>query len=418
MTARNKAKEPPLFRALPWQIPAWRDTSPVLLLVGGAGSGKSRLAAEKLHAIALKYPGVTLLMVRKTRESMTNSTVLFMERTVIGRNNAVRHYPSKSRFEYSNGSIIAYGGLADEKQRESIRSIGAEGGLDGLWIEEANRLQESDYNELLARLRGSRAGFLQAILTTNPDAPGHWIKRRLIDGREAAVYSSLVSDNPYNPETYTNTLRLLTGVQRARLLEGKWLQAEGVVYDNFDLNNISYDADYNPAWDIIWGVDDGYAVGAGIGSASYHPRVILFMQITPRGGLNVFDEYSATGELADVSVARALERGYAIPSIAWVDSSAQELQHRLWNAGIQTANATHPVVEGIRNVRRMIGDGQGERLIHIHPRCSGLIREMGTYRYAEGFASIGGEPKPLKQDDHFLDALRYAAWHLRYEERK
>ena len=411
-------EQPPLFRALPWQIPAWRDTSQVLLLVGGAGSGKSRLAAEKMHAIALKYPGVTLLMVRKTRESMTNSTVLFMERTVIGRNTSVRHFPSKSRFEYPNGSILAYGGLADDKQRESIRSIGAEGGLDGLWIEEANRLQETDYNELLARLRGSRAAFRQAILTTNPDAPEHWIKRRLIDGGEASVYTSLATDNIYNPPGYIDTLRLLTGVQRARLLEGKWLQAEGVVYDNFDLANITIEADYNPNWDVIWGVDDGYAVGAGVGSASYHPRVILFMQITPRGGVNVFDEYAATGELADVSIQRAIEKGYALPSLAWVDSSAQELQHRLWNAGIQTANATHPVIEGIRNVRRMVGDGQGERLIHVHPRCAGLIREFGTYRYADGHVSINGEPKPLKQDDHFLDALRYACWHLRYEERE
>ena len=38
------------YRPLPWQVEPWRDKSPVLLLAGPAGTGKSRLAAEKMHA--------------------------------------------------------------------------------------------------------------------------------------------------------------------------------------------------------------------------------------------------------------------------------------------------------------------------------------------------------------------------------
>jgi hypothetical protein len=101
------------FQPLPWQIAPWRDQSPVLLLTGSAGGGKSRLAAEKLHGFCLRYPGAMALAMRKIRQSMTNSTVLFIERSVIGRDPRVNHYPSKLRFEYDNGSILAYGGMAN-----------------------------------------------------------------------------------------------------------------------------------------------------------------------------------------------------------------------------------------------------------------------------------------------------------------
>jgi glutaryl-CoA dehydrogenase len=48
-------------------------------------------------------------------------------------------------------------------------------------MEEANRFTEDDFNEILARLRGTAAPWRQVMLTTNPGAPTHWIKRRLID---------------------------------------------------------------------------------------------------------------------------------------------------------------------------------------------------------------------------------------------
>ena len=114
-----------VYRPLPWQIAPWRDRVAVLLLTGSAGAGKSRLAGEKLHAYLKKYPGATGVMLRKNRTAMTNSTVLFMERTVIGADPDVQHLSSKHRFEYRNGSILAYGGMADDEQREQIRSIGA-----------------------------------------------------------------------------------------------------------------------------------------------------------------------------------------------------------------------------------------------------------------------------------------------------
>jgi phage terminase large subunit len=404
------------YDPLPWHDPVLADKSLKILCTGSAGGGKSRVLAEKAHAFCMKYPNAMALAVRKTRQSMVNSTVLFIERTVIGRDPNVVHVPSKNRFEYDNGSILAYGGMADEEQRESIRSIGLDAGVDFIWMEEANKFLESDFNELLGRLRGKAAPWRQIALSTNPDAQTHWIKRRLIDGLEAHVYYSSAADNPHNPPDYLSILESMTGLQRQRLYEGKWVQAEGVIYDNWALENIAPDADYNPAYGAIyWGMDDGYVYGGGPGTASYHPRVVILAQITPVGGLNVFAEYYRTLELAETTITNVRAMGYPDPDIVYVDSSAAELRGRLSGVGLMNVGATHVVSEGIKTLRRMICDGNGQRLFRVHPRCANLIRELQTYRYSDSTAGVNaGEPKPEKTEDHGPDSARYLAYSLRH----
>lgn len=386
------------FNPLPWQVPAWRDTSAVVVYTGSAGGGKSRLAAEKLHGYCLRYAGAMAMVLRKERVTLTNSILPLLEREVIGDDPRIRHAQSKHRYEYANGSMLIYGGMADDEQRENVRSMA----LDIVWMEEATRFTEQDYNELLARMRGNAANWRQIVLTTNPDAPTHWIKRRLIDGLEAHVYTSAAGDNPHNPEQYALALGAMTGIQRQRLLEGKWTQAEGVIYDNWTHENITLAADFNPDYGAVyWGVDDGYVYGGGPGTLSYHPRVILMAQITPVGGLNVFAEYYRTLELPEASISAAMGYGYPAPELAYVDSSAAELRARFSTLGIMNAGATHPVGEGIKNLRRFICDGNGQRLLKVHPRCENLIRELQTYRYSDSTAGVvAGEPKPEKLDDH------------------
>lgn len=194
-----------IFRPLPWQLAPLLDTSSVMLLTGSAGGGKSRIAAEKVHAYLMKYPGTMGLMMRKQRQSMTNSTVLFYDRTVVGADPRVKHYPSKFRFEYDNGSILAYGGMDGDEQKEQIRSIGTQGGIHIAWLEEANRFTEEDFNEILARMRGTGVDWRQVILSTNPDAPTHWIYRRLIVQKEATTFYSSAIHNTYNPDSCENS---------------------------------------------------------------------------------------------------------------------------------------------------------------------------------------------------------------------
>jgi len=118
-----------VFKPLPWQVAPWRDKSPVMLLTGSAGGGKSHLAMEKINGFCLRYPGAFALLVRKVKTSMTSGSTLFFEDEVALSQvesylTGARHFPSKSRFEYTNGSMVAYVGMENKEQLQRIRSIG------------------------------------------------------------------------------------------------------------------------------------------------------------------------------------------------------------------------------------------------------------------------------------------------------
>ncbi len=406
-----------------WHNPEFEPNDPrsgitdqLLLLTGAAGGGKSRVGLELLHRYMSYYPGATGIMLRKKAVDAGISLVPFLKHTVIPESNSKAVVKLSGRyFDYPNDSILYWRGMKDDDQREAVRSIGQRGGVDIILIEEANAFSWLDFQELLARLRGTAGDFRQVILMTNPDAPTHWINEKLILGGLATVVYSGAQDNAKNSPEYIKTLSLLTGVMKDRLVDGLWVMAEGVIYDNFAPEyNVTDDAEYDPAREVIWGVDDGYAAGGGPGSANYRPRVILPGQVTAQGGIDIFNEYYATQELSERSVDNVLDWSYKEPDVAYVDSAAAELKGRIWDRGILSVGATHKVQEGIKNVRRLICDGQDVRLLRIHPRCVNLIRELQSYRYDDNSkVATVGEQKAKKIDDHGPDCLRYMTWHLR-----
>lgn len=406
------------FDPLPWQIKPWRDTSSTLLLTGSAGGGKSRMAAEKLHGYLKRYPGAMGVMLRKTRESMTNSTVLFMERSVIGDDPQVVHRISKGRFEYSNGSILAYGGMADEKQREQIRSIGAEGAVDILWMEEANKFIEDDFNEVMPRMRGRAAPWRQVILTTNPDAPTHWIYKRLIEGREASTYYSGALDNPYNPPEYLDTLGKLTGVLGLRLRDGKWVQAEGAVYEEFDPGlHIIEPFDIPADWRRMRSIDFGYT----------NPFVCQWWAIDNDGRMYLYRELYYSQRIVEDHARRIVELSQAERIEASVSDHDAEDRATLETYGVRTLPATKDISPGIQAVSarlRTAGDARprlfifNNALVEMDIKLEDKKRPHCTEAEFPGYVwpkSSDGKPVkevPVKENDHGMDAMRYAAMYL------
>lgn len=389
-----------------------------MLLTGGAGAGRSRIAAEKIHAFCLHYPGTTALVTRKVKTSMSGGTILFYRRKVIGADPHVQWIDSpKNRFEYRNGSILQFIGLLDESARENLKSIGQDGAVDIVDMVEATQFDEEDFNAMLARMRGKAAPWRQIILECNPDAPTHWIKRRLIDGGEASVYHASAQDNPYNPADYQESLARLTGVDKLRLVDGLWVQASGLVYDVWSDGpadgNVTEAAEYVPdGGTVLLAVDDGY-VGErdknGNFTAQSHPRVFLWCQQRPNGQLCVFAESYAVKTMSEQHLADVLAMGYPAPDFAAVDRSAAELRARLHEAGIYTRKGPPSVEESIKELRRWIApDENGVRRFLVHPRCKHLRSEFASYRYD------AQTEKPVKEFDHSCDAARYLCWALRF----
>jgi len=440
------------------QVPFLASPADEALFGGAAGPGKSDcLLMEALRQIW--HPLYTAVIFRRTYKMLKGADGLW-ER-------ARRWYPlygatsneSDMAWTFPSGAKIYFSHL----QHESDVGIYQGWQICFLAFDELTEFFENHnvYTYLLARNRVPHGSGLRAYTrsATNPGMVGHeWVKNRFVtrgivnrvgyfatvddkdievdknhpQARSRAFYPATIIDDPYHDSEYLKILKNTPdAVRRAQLLEGDWdaEYRDNLVYANWstgEAGNISELAEYKPDLPVIWGVDDGYAEGQGRGTKSYHPRVILLMQRTPIGGLDVFAEYVETGVASYDTTVEAVESwSYRPPSEIYVDSSAAMFRGALWNRGYQTVSATHKVVEGIRNVRRMIGgpvtDKDGNvtsilpRLIRVHPRCQYTIWEISKYENDPNLKAPTGELVPKKLNDHTMDALRYAAWSMRYE---
>lgn len=117
---------------------------------------------------------------------------------------------------------------------------------DFIYPQEAIELNEEDWEALTTRLRNGRVPYQQIVADTNPSHPRHWLKLRCDAGR-CKLINTTHEDNPvlfdqgrkqYTPfgESYLGKLDNLTGARKLRLRYGRWVQAEGAIYEEWDAN--------------------------------------------------------------------------------------------------------------------------------------------------------------------------------------
>lgn len=406
---------------------------PELLISGPAGTGKSRACLEKLHAAARRHKRFRGLIVRKTRESLSESALFTYEEHVLGALHPMVVDGPQRRFRqvyrYSNGARVVVGGMDKPSKIMSTE-------FDMIYVQEATELDEVDWLALSTRLRNHAIAHQQLIADCNPDAPLHWLYLRCQTGHTRLLHSQH-EDNPvlWDGEQWTKegvfyldildrlgyidpTTGERTGAEYDRLRWGKWVQATGLIYgvwsDGPVDGNVTEAAEYEPdAGPVYWAVDDGYVgkldAKSSLYTADSHPRVFLLVQQRHDGTLCLFAEHYAVETQPEDQLADVLSLPYPPPEYAAVDKSAATLRGRLHNAGIYTRNGPSDVEESIKEFRRALAlDKNGRRRFLVHPLCRHFRAEMASYRRdANG--------KIVKAFDHGPDAGRYLVWTKRYE---
>src|SRR5258708_3850911 len=84
----------------------WTRRDDEVILSGPAGTGKSRACLEKVHACCLRWPGCRWLIVRKTRESLTESGLVTFEEKVLPENSPIAagaQRRMRQAYHYPNG---------------------------------------------------------------------------------------------------------------------------------------------------------------------------------------------------------------------------------------------------------------------------------------------------------------------------
>lgn len=201
-----------------------------ILLEGPAGTGKTRGILEKIYMLASDYPGSRYLICRKARSTMPESVLVTLERDVFPQNHeAMQRRVSRTHrhaYVFANGSEIIVGGLDDISKTFSSE-------YDLICVFEAIEASENDWEFLQRSLRSNVLPWQQIIADTNPGAAFHWLNQRANTTRMTRL-KAVFEDNPTITEDYLLKLRNLTGIRRKRLYEGKWVSAEGQIWENFD----------------------------------------------------------------------------------------------------------------------------------------------------------------------------------------
>ena len=212
--------------------------APEVLICGPSGTGKSRACLEKINALCELHPGIRVLMVRKTRKSLSESVLAELERKVLPPSSPLlsgADRQHRSKYAYPNGSEVILAGLDDVSRIMSSQ-------FDVVYVAEATEITEHDLEILVSRLRNNalrdkKTGqpWHQVICDCNPCFPSHWLKKRC-DREQMTYIESRHEDNPACTPDYLERLRQLSGVRRKRLYSGLWVAAEGAVYSEWDRN--------------------------------------------------------------------------------------------------------------------------------------------------------------------------------------
>jgi phage terminase large subunit len=392
-----------------------------IVLSGPAGTGKSRAVLRKLHTLAWRYPRSRLLIVRKVRVDLVESTLVTYERDILSVDNPICSSIKRTHrqvYRYPNGSEVAVGGMD-----RPGKMLSAE--YDFIFAGEASQFTRNDWEIFTSRLRSGVMPYQQLIGDTNPDSPKHWI-RQMADAGDLTLLETTHRDNPryWDAAAHDWTARgrdyvlgklaKLTGLRRARYYEGKWVQAEGAVYDTFDERVHVIDRFPIPSsWRWVISIDFGYV----------NPFVCQFWALDNDDRMYLVHEIYYSHRLVAQHAAQIAsllqgKRVLAIPADHDAEDRATLAAH-----GVHTTPARKDIRSGIQLVQARLNaqaddkprlfifrDALEERdpaLASAASPCS-TLEEMPAYIWQPTADGKTGKETPVDKDNHGMDAMRYA----------
>ena len=379
----------------------WTDTSPCGNCDGVIADGAVR--SGKTLCMSLSFIMWAMHSFTETNFALCGKTVNSLKRNVIypllpilkNRGFDIREKMTEGVIEISSKNntnhFYMFGG-GDESAREKIQGIT----LGGVLFDEAALLVESFVNHAVARcsVKGSKFWF-----NCNPEGPNHWFKKNWIDAEKNLLYLHFTMDDnlSLSEDVKNRYRRIYTGVFYNRFILGQWIAADGIIYDMFgkdnlyDDENLSYEKyfvsiDYgtqNPCVYILWGLNNGiwYAI-----KEYYYSGRDKGVQKTDSAYADDLQEF-----LCDIN-----------PVAIIVDPSASSFIAEIKSRGYRVKKAKNDVIDGIRTVGAMLS----KKEIFFQSNMEHTLEEFSMYVWDKTSVDKG-EDKPLKENDHTMDAIRY-----------
>lgn len=194
---------------------------------GARGGGKSWAVRTKAKLLALRYPGIKLLIMRRTFPELRENHILPLVGELMG---IATYKDSDKSFTFCNGSRLRFGYC--DNDADVLQYQGQE--FDVIFMDEATHFSEYQFSTLTACLRGANDFPKRMYLTCNPGGVGHhWVKRLFIDRKyqgaekpdDYCFIQAKVTDNKVlmeNDPGYVEMLDNLPDDLRRAWRDGDW----------------------------------------------------------------------------------------------------------------------------------------------------------------------------------------------------
>lgn len=351
--------------------------------VGGIGSGKSFAGGVKA-LMRFDKPGLGGVFAPSypmLRDATQRTLFMLLDQVGI----PYEHHKGENRLTITpSGHEVIFRSLDNP---DSVRGPN----LDWAWIDEASLVTKEASNIVNGRVR---VGSKPQVWKTFTPKGRNWCweeYERDATGDETdplhPLYRVKTAENPELPADFAQTLGY-TGVFAEQELGGAFVAFEGVIYQEFRRDRHVQVVD-TEGWRTVLGADIG----------AKNPTAILRVHFAGDGRMHVSAErYQRDMSSDDITDALVSALRESETECAWVDPSAKAYIQSLTRRGFRVKGAQNDVLYGIGVVKTALVEG-----MTIDPSCVNTIAEFESYRWSDG-----EKDQPVKQNDHSMDALRYA----------
>lgn len=405
------------------------DTHRHIAFGGARGGGKSWAVRAKAKLLCFKYPGIRILIVRRTFPELYNNHINILRRELFG---MMKYNDREKLMTFNNGSTISFSYCANDGDLDRLQGVE----FDVIFLDEATQLSEYQMRAIVACVRAVNDYPKRVYYTCNPGGQGHsYIKRLFIDrryefGERAEDYffiQSLVTDNTAlmeaDPE-YIRQLDALPKKLRDAWRYGDWNIFEGQFFEEFRDDPEHYDdrrfTHVIPAFDIPvgWNIYRSYDFGynkpfscawwaVDCDGVIYRILELYGCTSNPNEGVKWIPEKQFE-EIARIEREHPWLKGRSIQGVAdpsiWDTSRGESVADTAARYGIYFVPGDNKRIAGWMQLHyRLSFDGEGYPMMYVFENCKGFIRTLPLLCYSE----TNPEDLDSSLEDHCADEARY-----------
>lgn len=406
-----------------------RDTHRYVAFGGARGGGKSWAVRVKAVLLAFRYPGIKIMIVRRTYPELRANHINPL-RTLLG--DTAQYKDSTKEFLFPNGSLIMFRHCSNSSDIDKYQ--GTE--VDVLFLDEATQLTEEEYDRFKACVRGVNDFPKRVYLTCNPGGVGHsFVKRLFVDRafRESETpedynfIRSLVTDNvalmEADPE-YVKQLEALPPKLKKAWLMGDWNIFDGQFFEEFrDIPEHYKDRKFTHViepfevpsdWKIVRSFDFGFRkpFSCDWWAIDYEGRAYLILQLygctdIPNDGLKWHPD-RIFSEIHRIETEHRWLKGKVIDGVAdpsiWDASRGEAIIESADRHFVYFSKGDNKRIPGWMQCHYRMGfDDSGRPMVYFFNTCTAAIRTLPLLQ----FSDTNPEDLDTDSEDHFADSFRY-----------